>query len=457
MSADASPPAPAPTRRVLWKPNPGPQTAFLAADANEVLYGGAAAGGKSAGLIACPARWAGNPNYRGLYLRRTATYLGDAVDKSLRIYPHLGAKLVRSPRIEWHFPSGAQLWMGHCQTPADIANYDSFEFSEVLFDELTHFEETMYRGIRARIRGTDPTLPYWSRAATKPGGRGHEWVFRRFAAWLDPTHERPAKPGEVRWFVGDREVERGTRYALSRTFIPARRTDNPYVSDEQYGAQLQDLTVVRRKQLDEGDWTIKPGGGAYFHRDWWKHYDEVPGRIVRSVRWWDLGATVDGDPSRGVLLHELAPGAPVPYVWSDLRTVRGTPGDVRAAIKATAEADTRRVAVGLPLDPGQAGEDQRITYVDMLRGWEVLFRRPQVSKELRAKAPSSQVQNGRVAILRRAWAHEAIDEMHDFPDGDHDDIVDAFDDGMAHLMTTVAPPEPEAPQILDMPPPLPGF
>lgn len=329
-----------------------------------------------------------------------------------------------------------------------------------LFDELTHFLEDQYRGIRARLRGTDPNLPYWSRAATNPGGPGHAWVFKRFGAWLDPTHERLASPGETRWFVGDREVPEGTKYALSRTFIPARRTDNPHVSDEQYGAQLQDLSTVRRKQLDEGDWTIKPGGGAFFHRDWWKYTDAPPppAQVLRRVRWWDLGATVDGDPTRGVLLLEARSPAPQPYVWSDLRSIRGTPGEVRAFILRTAENDGRGVTIGLPLDPGQAGEDQRVTYLELLKGYTVLFRRPQGAKELRAAAPSSQVQGGRVAIVRAAWNYEATDEMHDFPDADHDDIVDAFDDGMNHLMTTRAPAAPAPPAILGgMRDPLPGF
>lgn len=253
--------APPPTR-VLWQPNPGRQTKFLASRAKRALYGGAAGGGKSAALLACPLRWIENPNYRGLYLRRESQYLGDAVDKSKRLYPALGARLVMGPRIVWTFPSGAELWMNHCKDEGDIANYDSFEFSEVLFDELTHFTERQFVGICARLRGTDPTLPYWCRAATNPGGVGHEWVKRRWSAWLDPKHKSPADEGETRWMLRGGEVAEGTHNATSYTFVPALLADNPKV-DPAYRAELEELDPLRRKQLLGGDWNAASEGALW--------------------------------------------------------------------------------------------------------------------------------------------------------------------------------------------------
>lgn len=252
----------APTPQILWQPNPGRQTRFLAHRAKRALYGGAAGGGKSAALMACPLRWIGNPNYRGLYLRREAQYLGDAVDKTRKLYPALGGTLVMGPRIMWTFPSGATLWMNHCAHEADIANYDSFEFSEVLFDELTHFSERQYVGICARLRGTDPTLPYWSRAATNPGGVGHDWVKRRWGAWLDRKHANPAREGETRWMLRGQEVPPGTPSATSYTFIPALLDDNPKV-DPAYRAELEELDPLRRKQLIQGDWDAAVEGALW--------------------------------------------------------------------------------------------------------------------------------------------------------------------------------------------------
>lgn len=247
---------------ILWQPNPGRQTRFLAHRAKRALYGGAAGGGKSAALMACPLRWIGNPNYRGLYLRREAQYLGDAVDKTKKLYPALGGTLVMGPRIMWTFPSGATLWMNHCAHDNDVSNYDSFEFSEVLFDELTHFTERQYVGINARLRGTDPTLPYWSRAATNPGGVGHAWVKRRWGAWLDKKHASPAREGETRWVLRGAEVPQGTPNATSYTFVPALLDDNPKV-DPAYRAELEELDPLRRRQLIAGDWDAAIDGALW--------------------------------------------------------------------------------------------------------------------------------------------------------------------------------------------------
>ena len=414
---------------MVWRPNPGPQTRFLATRADEALYGGAAGGGKSAALIACPLRWIHNPNYRGLYLRREATYLGNAVDKTRAIYPALGAVLVQSPRIEWRFPSGATLWMGHCATEGDVANYDSFEFAEILFDELTHFTERQYRGIRVRLRGTDPSLPYRSRAATNPGGVGHEWVKARWSAWLDRRHERPAGAGELRWFSGDQEVERGAELALSRTFIPAKLADNPKVGEE-YRAQLRDLDAVRRAQLEDGDWEAAYGEGKVFNKLWWRYLETEP-PCVAKARGWDFGA--GGDPTEGVLLGDRGAGLSPRYVVLDVKSHVGPSHEVHRLVRATAEEDGEDVHVAIPQDPGQAGKDQVQTFVRELAGFTVRYRPMTGDKVVRAGPASSQAGAGNFALLRGPWNHPFVTQAHEFPDSPRDDKIDALSEAFHAL------------------------
>ena len=431
--ADGTPP------KILWQPNPGRQTRFLAHRAKRALYGGAAGGGKSAALMACPLRWIGNPNYRGLYLRREASYLGDAIDKTRRLYPDLGGVLTQGHRIVWKFPGGAELWMNHCAHVSDVSNYDSFEFSEVLFDELTHFEEPMFVGICARLRGTDPTLPYWSRAATNPGGVGHEWVKRRWGAWLDGKHPAPAREGETRWMLRGREVPEGTPRATSYTFIPALLDDNPKVSPD-YIAELEELDPVRRAQLVNGDWDAAYGEGKLFHRDWWVYLDAAPA-VRRRWRAWDFGATTDGDATVGVLLGDRGPGTVPRWVVLDVVTLRAPPHEVRALVRATAERDGRDCGISVPQDPGQAGVEQAQSYARDLAGFTVRTRRPTGDKTVRAGPFSAQAGARNVAVLRAAWTPAYVAELHAFPDGAHDDAVDASADAFAELSSSVALPD----------------
>ena len=417
------------TEDTIWEPNEGPQTTFLDASERRVLYGGAAGGGKSAGLLACPLYWVGNPNYRGLYLRREASYLGEAVDKSKRIYSTVGGRLVMSPHPMWTFPSGATLWLNHCEHESDIANYDSFEFSELLWDELTHFTEKMFTGICARLRGTDPTLPYWARAATNPGGIGHEWVKARWGPWLDKQHPTPAKPGETRWRLGDKWVPVGTKHALSYTFIPARLCDNPHVAEE-YVANLMDLDPVRQAQLLGGDWDATYGEGSMFHRDWWTYLDSAP-TTVRRVRGWDLGA--GGDATVGVLLGDC--GSKVVPRWVVLDVIRhvGPPHEVHALLRSTAEADGDDVTQCVPQDPGQAGKDQAQTFTRELSGFTVSSRPVTGAKIVRAGPASSQAGARNFALVRGPWTPAYVARMHAFPEAKDDDEVDATSEGFARL------------------------
>jgi len=425
---------------VVWRPNPGPQTRFLASPARRGLYGGAASGGKSAALIACPLRWIHNPRYRGLYLRREATYLGDAIDKTRALYPALGARLVTSPRVVWTFPSGATLWMNHCEHESDIANYDSFEFSEVLFDELTHFAEKQFDGICARLRGTDPSLPYWSRAATNPGGVGHEWVFRRWGAWLDPQHPNPAAPGELRWYVGREDGSPGDPNALSYTFVPAKIEDNPHVA-RTYRAELMGLDPVRREQLLAGNWLVRPAAGKYFKRTWVRLLDARPTQVRGRVRYWDLAA--GGDWAVGVLMSVTDEGL---FVVEHVERLRGSPGEVREAVKRTAALDGPGVPVVLEQDPGQAGKDQVFSYaVELGAEGFAVYGRPKRTDKITAFGPvSSQAQVGNLAVVRGPWNGPYFDVLEGFPEGDHDDDVDATSGAHAVLcgapLTDPSPP-----------------
>ena len=419
MQPSSSSPSSSPAPTVLWRPNPGPQSRFLASRVDEVLYGGAAGGGKSAAAIAAPLRFVSNPTFNALVLRRETPQLADLIEKSTALYPKLGAKLNLTTGL-WRFPSGARVWFTHCEHENDVERFDGHEFQLVVFDELTHFTERQYTRIRARIRGTDLALPRWTRATTNPGGPGHEWVFARFGAWLDPKHPRPAAPGEPRAFLDREEVAEGTPASLTRTFIPALLKDNPHVGPE-YEAQLRDLDPVRRAQLLGGDWLAKPAKGLYFKRHWFGVREAPHPAPLRRVRYWDRAATLEGDWTVGVLLAEIDDG----YVVEDVARFRGTPREVKNTIRRTAELDGPSVQQVLEQDPGQAGVVERDDYAEELDGIGFTFVRPTGDKVTRAGPFSAQVESGRVSLVRAEWNRAYLDELEAFPEGTNDDQVDA--------------------------------
>lgn len=250
-------------QEVVFQPNPGPQTDFLAASEREVLYGGSAGGGKSYGLLADPMRYFDNKNFNGIILRRTNDELRELIWKSQELYPKIypGAKW-QEKKSQWTFPSGAKLWMTYLERDEDVLRYQGLAFSYIAFDELTQYATPFaWNYMRSRLRTTDPTLPLFQRATTNPGGRGHGWVKKMF---VDPA------PANKRFVATDIDTgnpmvfpeghERAGEPLFYRRFIPASLRDNPYLmQDGQYEANLLALPEMQRRQLLEGDWDVADG------------------------------------------------------------------------------------------------------------------------------------------------------------------------------------------------------
>jgi len=250
-------------QEVVFAPNEGPQTEFLAASEREVLFGGAAGGGKSFGLLADPMRYFSNSNFNGLILRRTNDELRELIWKSQELYPKAfqGAKWAEK-KSQWTFPSGAKLWLTYLERDQDVLRYQGQAFSYVAFDELTQYPtDFAWNYMRSRLRTTDPTLPIYMRATTNPGGAGHGWVKRTF---IDPA------PANTKFVARDLESgedmvypdghEKAGEPLFYRRFIPASLKDNPYLMDGgQYEANLLSLPEMQRRQLLEGDWAVADG------------------------------------------------------------------------------------------------------------------------------------------------------------------------------------------------------
>ena len=263
QSVDEIESIPVEEQNIIFRPNEGPQTEFLAAPEREVLYGGSAGGGKSYAMLADPLRYMGHPSFSGLLLRHTTEELRELIFKSQELYPKVWKGIKWSERkMQWVAPSGARLWMSYLDRDDDVLRYQGLAFSWIGFDELTQWATPYaWNYMRSRLRSTAPDLPVYMRATTNPGGRGHHWVKKMF---IDPA------PYGKAFDATDIETNKVLKYPeghekagkslFKRRFIPARLFDNPYLAESgDYEAMLLSLPEQQRRQLLEGDWDIKEG------------------------------------------------------------------------------------------------------------------------------------------------------------------------------------------------------
>ena len=234
------------SQKVIFKPNKGPQTDFLAAPEREVFYGGARGGGKSYAMLIDPLRYCHKAGHRALLLRRTMPELRDIINHSQRLYSQAfpGAKW-REQEKEWRFPSGAKIEFGYAENMTDALRYQGQSYTWIGIDELPQYPSPdIYNFLRSSLRSVDPSIPVYLRATGNPGNVGSQWVREMFV--------NPAVPNTTFDIRIDTPV--GTKI-ITRRFIPAKLQDNPYLMQtDDYYAMLASLPEIQKKQFLDGDW-----------------------------------------------------------------------------------------------------------------------------------------------------------------------------------------------------------
>lgn len=231
------------------KPHPK-QVEFLLSFEKEALFGGAASGGKSEALLMAAAMFVDIPGYAALLIRKTFPDLNQPnalIPRSKEWWGGTAAKW-NAVDHQWTFPSGATITFGYLDHDDDLNKYQGAEFSFIGVDEATQHPENRYTYLFSRLRRPKvkgqllANVPLRMRAASNPGGKGHEWVKRRFIL-----------PGPNK-----------------RKFIPSRVEDNPSIDEREYRANLAMLDPITRAQLEAGDWDVYEAGR--FRKEWFKEF-----------------------------------------------------------------------------------------------------------------------------------------------------------------------------------------
>lgn len=237
---------------IVFKPNPGPQTDFLAATEKEVLYGGARGGGKSYSLIVDPLRYCHRGNHRALIIRRTMPELRDMIAHAHNLYRKA------FPEVKWReqekvftFPSGARIEFGYAENEQDAMRYQGQAYTWIGIDEIGLYpSDRILTLLKGSLRSVDTEIPTYIRLTCNPGGAGMSWLKEQYV---------DAAPWNTEFKVPI-EQPNGTVDYITRRFIPAKLSDNPYLNQTvDYRNMLLSLPDKLKKMWLEGRWDIIEG------------------------------------------------------------------------------------------------------------------------------------------------------------------------------------------------------
>jgi predicted phage terminase large subunit-like protein len=408
------------------------QEAFLRLFGPEVFYGGAAGGGKSVALVMAAAQYTDVPGYRALVVRRTLGELerpGGAIDLAHDWFGPTKAVWRGDQRV-YRFPGpgrsgadGASISFSYLDGQQDVGRYAGSSFSFIGLDELPQIDESTYQRMRRVLRQATNQLarspdgltladvPVRIRSTGNPGGLHHEWIRRYF---VDPD----------------------TR-ADGVVYLASKWGDNPHLDLDAYKKQLESLPPAERERLINGDWDV-PDDGSMFRREWFAIIEaaDVP-CARRACRYWDLAASVptptnpDPDATVGIRVDLDDTGT---YHIVGIVRQRLHAGDVERLIAATAEEDGDGVEIVIEQEPGSQGEFYaKHLKSDVLPGYRVLMDPVSTPKEGRAYAVAAAAQQGWIKLVAGPHTDLFLDELAQFPNGRHDDCVDALSGALRAL------------------------
>ena len=450
-------------------PQAGPQTEFLKSSADIVIYGGAAGGGKTYGMLLEPLRHIGTKGFQAVLLRRTSKQIlkaGGPWDESFNIYSQIGG-MPKSTTLEWEFRAGSRISMGHIEHDNDLDSWLGAQVALFMFDQLETFTERMFFYMLSRNRSTCGVAPY-IRATCNPDARS--WLAKFMIWWIDQDtgYPIPERAGKIRWmirigrdvhwfdtkreaiaFAIANEFDEPTAMELPKsvTFIPAKVEDNKILMNKNpgYRANLLAMPQYDRERLYGGNWKERPETGEFpfhwFDGRWFERWPNESGLIIKTLALDPSKGKSDKTGDYSAYIKLAIDKEDTLYVQANMRR---RPIAQMVADGVDTFRQFRPHAFGLEgnawqdlLQPDFAEEFKRQGVIAP----EVWLMNNQVNKDVRIRRLGGYLAHDRVRFMADCPDTQLlVDQLLDFPSGEHDDGPDAMEMAirLAEQLTTGA-------------------
>jgi predicted phage terminase large subunit-like protein len=469
---------------IVIEPQEGPQTDFVSHEADIVIYGGEAGGGKTWGLLLQPLHYLHIKGFEGVIFRRTTKQIfnpGGLWDTSQELYGLFDNADPRISNNQWRFFDNkkiiSKITFAHLEHEKNKLDWQGSEIPYIGFDELTHFSKSQFlymlsrnrsmSGIPGKIRGTcnpDPDsfvrelIDWWiaedGYVIEERCGKTRWLIADKGEFYQYDTEQELLDDDNGRWATRIKtEAEKihnaklkknpkitfeevyedaKKRFIKTITFIKASVEDNQKLLEinPEYLANLNSLDYIEYMRLRKGNWNVRAQAGMYFKKEMFEPIIPLPPeKVKKRYRYWDRAATVKSkknpDPDWTVGLKMSVDFDNVFYV-EDVIRFRGDPGTVEKKIKQTAKQDGIRTFIKIEQEPGSAGVGEVHHIIRKLAGYVVSADLKRKNTEQLIRPVSSQAKIGNIKIVEGPWNKKFLDEIESFPDVVHDDQVVAF-------------------------------
>jgi predicted phage terminase large subunit-like protein len=449
------------------KPASKKQRMFLSSECDYTLFGGAAGSGKTYVGLMSILKYVDDKYFRAVVFRRFMPEIempGGLWDTAVDLYTRFDSRVkVREKPKTITFPSGAVVKFTHLEQEKTKYSHQGGQYTYILFDEATHFTQTMVEYLGTRLRS--PRCKYKPHMKLVCNPDYNSWLRHWVEPYLDDRGiPDRSKDGMVRYFVvqdskyiwSDSREELEVIYGTgpdsgitSFTFISATCEDNPPLleADPAYISRLKAKPRVEMERLLLGSWYAREEKSGYFKREWLTPVNLYDQDIVSYCRAWDIAGTLPTDAfpnpdwTAGVLIAKTRHGR---YIIVDAVRFRARYGEVVKQIINTARGDPEETRIILPQEPGQAGKAAGMAMISTLlgEGFPSRMRPSNKSKVIRFQPFASAAEAGLVDYVEGSWTDDYFTELELF-DGSRnikDDQVDATSDAFITLAQKVEIP-----------------